>query len=165
MIDIPRMAISIQQPWAFLIVSGRKHIENRTWKVSNPGLRFRGPVAIHAGKSFDRYAKEDMEFGVHPVTGARFAETSNLQTLGPSHDYFARMLAGELNGGIVGVAEVVDVVTESDSEWFVGKYGLVIANAQPVPFIPCSGALGFFDWRETDRKARERRAAKETATA
>ena len=48
MIDIPRLAISVRQPWAWAIVHGGKDIENRDWKASNPGLRFRGAVAIHA---------------------------------------------------------------------------------------------------------------------
>ncbi|WP_206002040.1 ASCH domain-containing protein [Paraburkholderia aromaticivorans] len=37
-------ALSIRQPWAWLIVKGHKDIENRTWST-----RFRGRVLIHAG--------------------------------------------------------------------------------------------------------------------
>lgn len=40
--------LSIRQPWAWLIVNGYKTIENRTWRVND-----RGPILIHAGKSFD----------------------------------------------------------------------------------------------------------------
>lgn len=47
-------------------------------------------------------------------------------------------------GGIVGVARVVDCVTEMDSQWFYGKFGFVLRDAMPVPLIPCKGALGFF---------------------
>lgn len=42
-------AITIKQPWASLIVSGLKDIENRTWKTN-----FRGRVLIHAGKTRER---------------------------------------------------------------------------------------------------------------
>ncbi len=49
-----------------------------------------------------------------------------------------------LMGGIVGVMEIVDCVSESDSHWFQGEYGFVIENARPLPFIPCKGALSFF---------------------
>ena len=38
--------ITIKQPWASLIVSGLKNIENRTWKTN-----FRGRVLIHAAKT------------------------------------------------------------------------------------------------------------------
>lgn len=38
-------AITISQPYASLIASGEKWVENRTWATS-----YRGPLAIHAGK-------------------------------------------------------------------------------------------------------------------
>lgn len=47
-------------------------------------------------------------------------------------------------GGIVGIMDIVDCVSESDSPWFQGPYGLVIENARALPFIPCKGALSFF---------------------
>jgi hypothetical protein len=47
-------------------------------------------------------------------------------------------------GGIVGVADIVDCVTASKSPWFVGNFGFVIANARPLPFYACRGALGFW---------------------
>lgn len=47
-------------------------------------------------------------------------------------------------GGIVGMARIVDCVDKSDSEWFFGKYGFVLADAFPVELIPCKGQLGFF---------------------
>jgi hypothetical protein len=46
-------AISVRQPWAWLIVHGGKDIENRTWRTN-----FRGRVYIHAGKEFDEKALE-----------------------------------------------------------------------------------------------------------
>lgn len=47
-------------------------------------------------------------------------------------------------GGIVGHVEIVDCVDRSDSEWFFGKFGFVLRNPRPLPFIPCLGKLGFF---------------------
>jgi hypothetical protein len=47
-------------------------------------------------------------------------------------------------GGIVGLARIVDCVTEMDSQWFFGRYGFVLRDAFPVPLIPCRGQLGFF---------------------
>ena len=38
-------ALTVKQPWASLIVTGVKDIENRTWKTN-----FRGRLLIHAGK-------------------------------------------------------------------------------------------------------------------
>lgn len=41
-------ALSIRQPWAELILSGRKTIETRSWRTS-----WRGLIAIHAGWVID----------------------------------------------------------------------------------------------------------------
>ncbi len=54
---------------------------------------------------------------------------------------------GEYNlprGGIVGMARIIDCVTEMDSQWFYGRYGFVLRDAFPVPLIPCRGKLSFF---------------------
>jgi hypothetical protein len=43
------------------------------------------------------------------------------------------------------MVEVVDCITTSDSPWFIGPFGFVLAN--PVAFavtVPCKGRLGFF---------------------
>ena len=55
-------ALTICQPYAHLIVIGEKRVENRTWAT-----RYRGPLAIHAGKSLEWMGGEkptaDMAFG------------------------------------------------------------------------------------------------------
>lgn len=48
-------------------------------------------------------------------------------------------------GGVVGMARIVDCVTQMESNWFFGRYGFVLRNAFPLPLIPCRGALGFFN--------------------
>ena len=37
--------LSIQQPWGSIICSGLKHVENRTWGLSNLPVR----ILIHVG--------------------------------------------------------------------------------------------------------------------
>lgn len=153
--DLPDFALSIQQPWAWLIVNGHKDIENRSWRTSR-----RGPVAIHAGK------KEDIDCLValthnggpyHPVNGRDFPIDTGQRLVGSDgvFDLFSPPAWHDQKGGIVGVAEIVDCIDRSSSEWFVGEYGFVLRDAQPVPFIPCRGTLGFFDWR-TDMQGAER---------
>ena len=44
-------AISIRQPWADLIIQGKKTLELRSWSV-----RYRGPLAIHASQTMDEAA-------------------------------------------------------------------------------------------------------------
>lgn len=130
--NLPDKALSIMQPWAWLIVNGHKDIENRDWTT-----RYRGPVAIHAGKKVDWDCGASLwEANAHPVTGE--ALTFDPQPGGRMPD----------TGGIVGVAEIVDCVDSSGSPWFVGRYGFVIRNARPVPFIAVKGALGFFNWQD-----------------
>jgi hypothetical protein len=50
-------------------------------------------------------------------------------------------------GGIIGSVEIVDIVTESESPWFEGPFGLVLRDPRPCLFIPARGALGFFRWK------------------
>ncbi len=47
-------------------------------------------------------------------------------------------------GGVVGMARIVDCVTQMKSDWFFGKFGFVLRDAFPIPLIPCRGQLGFF---------------------
>ncbi len=123
----PLLALSIMQPWAWLIVNGHKSIENRSWRCHK-----RGPVLIHAGKKLDKDAWQDLCVGSHPVNG-----TDLPAEIDPPF--------GIDLGGIVGMAEIVGCITESDDPWFVGRFGIVLCNARPLPFQPCKGQLGFFD--------------------
>ena len=52
------LAISIRQPWAWLIVNGYKDIENRSW--CPPEKVIDQSVLIHAGKA--KPTKEDLTF-------------------------------------------------------------------------------------------------------
>lgn len=116
------LTLSIRQPWAWLIVNGHKTIENRTWHT-----RYRGPILIHAGKGMTRDEYED---------AADFALDRGVQV----------PLFGALKrGGIVGRARVVDCVTSHASPWFFGPFGFVLDDIEPLPFVPCRGALGFFE--------------------
>ena len=135
-------ALSIMQPWAWLIVNGHKDIENRAWKPTNPGLRFRGRVLIHAGKRMDPDLRDPDDWAWRDVSRP---------------DQFDL-------GGIVGAATITDCVTESQSRWFHGRYGFVMRDARPIPFVPCLGALGFFAV-PPDVSARLRALAEEASDA
>ena len=116
-------ALSVQQPWAWLIAHGWKDIENRDWRA---GLR--GPFLVHASKTFDQ-AGWDMV--------ALHAEALGIPTRElPAPSSFER-------GGIVGRVRIVDCVEDSPSPWFVGRYGFVLESAEPLPFSPCRGMPGF----------------------
>lgn len=130
MIDsLPRLALSIRQPWAHCVVSGWKPVENRSWRRDNPGIKYRGEFAVHASMGMTREEYEDC---------AHLCRQLGFECPPP---------ADLLRGGIVGVATITDIVSEMDSDWFFGPKGLVIEDARPVDFIPVGGQLGFFDWK------------------
>lgn len=117
------VALSIRQPWAWLILHAGKDIENRSWPT-----RFRGRFLIHASKGMTRDEWAD---------AAGFAFRIGVRDM-PEY------LDNE-RGGIVGSVELVNCVTESRSPWFCGEYGFVLRQARPLPFLPYKGALGFFN--------------------
>ena len=115
-------ALSIRQPWAWLIAHGWKDVENRTWKNG-----FRGWFAIHAARAVP---KED-------------------ELVAIEREYTVMIPRGELcYGGLIGTAWLKDCVRESKSRWFEGPYGFVIERAEPMPFIPVRGSLWFFELRD-----------------
>ncbi|PWE32750.1 hypothetical protein DDZ14_08365 [Maritimibacter sp. 55A14] len=114
-------AISIRQPWADAILHHGKDVENRNWYTP-----YRGPVLIHAAKAWGPAERADLEL-IAQIIGRDLPATK------------PRL------GGIVGRAEIVDCVTEMASPWFFGRFGFVLRNAEPLPFQPCRGALGFFE--------------------
>ena len=134
MTDLPPLALSIRQPWAWAIVNAGKDIENRSWATT-----FRGPVCIHASKGMtNREWDEAMEFIDRTFPLPLVAQLGRRRSASGS-DEAAR-------GGIIATAEIADCVTQSESPWFCGTYGFVLRNVQPVPFIPVKGLLGFFRW-------------------
>lgn len=125
-------ALSIRQPWAWLIVHGYKDIENRDWPTS-----FRGKLLVHAGQTMTRKFYE-ATVGELRLSGLCPADL-------PAYEDLPR-------GGLVGWTRVVDCVTEHPSPWktsypFEGmpSYGFVLRDSSTIPFVPWKGRLGFFN--------------------
>lgn len=120
-------ALSIRQPWAWLIVNGHKDIENRTWHT-----KYRGRFLVHASAGCTRRAwGEAIQFAL---------ERGLIETP------FEVPALNELQrGGIIGSVELVDSVDHSDSPWYMGEKGFVLRDPKPLPFTPMKGRLGFFD--------------------
>ncbi len=112
-------ALSIKQPWAWLIVNGYKHIENRKWRTN-----YRGHLLIHAPM------KDDKE-------GYKWVR-ENTNIVLPAVKEIER-------GGIVGSVKLVSVVTEDPSIWFFGPFGFVLEKQCKSEFIPLKGKLGIFN--------------------
>jgi hypothetical protein len=125
-------ALSIKQPWAALIAAGRKTIEVRTWPVSR-----RSPVLIHAAKVPD----------LRPEGWAAI-DTPELKTL------------SQLQGGIIGVADLADCIRYDSAEAFAADaprhfnatgwfrpprmYGFAFESARVLSFVPWTGNTFFF---------------------
>lgn len=119
----PELALSIRQPWAWLITHGYKDMENREWRT-----HVRGWVLVHAASRLP--AKWDW------AAAALFAGERGVQI--PCH-------RGAPLGCLVGVARIDDCVTYSTSRWFVGPYGFLIGRAAAFQEpVPCAGTLKYF---------------------
>lgn len=120
-------ALSIRQPWAWLILYGGKDIENRTWHT-----KLRGRFLVHASAGMTRSEYADAyQFFLESGAGQspfEFPEFASLQ-----------------RGGIIGSVELVDSVDHSDSPWYVGQKGFELRDPRPTPFIPFKGRLQFFE--------------------
>lgn len=101
-----------------------KTIENRNYDFTNG---YRGPILIHQSKTFEQDAI--------PVWCRRIPGIERI---------FSLRQEGYPHGAIVGKAELVDMIDESDDPWFMGDYGLVLANAQPIYPVAYRGQLGLF---------------------
>jgi len=135
--DLPRLALSVRQPWAWAIVFAGKDIENRSWSCYSSNRRFRGRCAIHASAGMTRYEyTEASEF------------MASVGITCPSPAELAR-------GAIIGTVEVIDGITKrapaASSRWFFGPFGLVLRDPEPLSEpLPVSGQLGFFEWQPTE---------------
>lgn len=132
--------ITIKQPWASLICSGIKDIENRTWPT-----KFRGRVLVHAASKSWLW---------HKV----------LQYLSPALKEFAiknkwtrTWLENLQTGAIIGSVEIVDCFINHPSIWAEKTDGYdldspIIHNwvlANPIMFpepIPAKGKLSFWEY-------------------
>lgn len=131
--EIPHLAaLSVRQPWAWALFYAGKDLENRDWRPTNPGLKQRGWIAIHASKGMTKaYYQEAAAY-----------MRDRLGIICPGPQDLPR-------GGIVGSVVIVNLVTKSDSPWFFGPYAFVLRDARPSSFRPASGMLGFFKWERS----------------
>jgi hypothetical protein len=123
----PLKAISIRQPWAMAIIYGDKDIENRSRRTTH-----RGPTLIHASAGMRQSEVDDFVTFVKARKLVRWAEGVQASEI--------------VRGGIIGIVDVLDCVDSSDSPWWMGPRGYVVANPRPLPFVPCRGTITPLFW-------------------
>jgi hypothetical protein len=133
--DLPDIALSLRQPWAWLVVQGHKALENRVWH-RRPPARF----WVHASKTMTR---------LDYVAATRVAREVDPALRLPTREEL-------LFGGVVGLTACTGVLPYADPDlveqgllelrpWqMTGQYAYQLADMTPVPFVACKGALGFF---------------------
>ena len=121
-------ALSLKQPFAELILQGRKSIELRKWNT-----RFRGEFLIHASKTVDRKSMERFGFSELP-TGCIVGKV----TLTDVKRY--------LNEGEHRKDRNLHLASI-----FWGKYGFVLKSPERIPPIKVNGKLGFWDCELTEK--------------
>lgn len=130
-------ALTLQQPWATLLATGRKRIETRSWKTS-----YRGPIAIHAAARIPARIKnevlEPVGVRIHPVDNpvawalhcAGYAAWGEDRASIYSPRYLSRDIAQDQPlplGKVLAIADLVDVVPISACDW--NTTGFMVENA------------------------------------
>ncbi len=138
-------ALSLKQPWAALLVHGRKTIEVRRWPT-----RFRGRVLIHAARVPD----ERPEAWAHVSPEVRPTALLGGGIIG----------AGTLTGCRSYVsAETFDVDRSAhlnDPSWFeeAGLFGFAFADLEVLPFRRYPGWVRIFEVKDELPRRRPRQS-------
>ena len=150
------MALTISQPFASLIASGEKWIENRTWFTT-----YRGPLAIHAGKGTQYLTAKELKQYPHAaiIAVGYLVECFELARLDARDDDepICTPRWSDVCSKTVG-----DVKAHKHAE---GPWCWVLGGVVKVDAIPARGAQGL--WFPSDAEGRLRellRKAKEATT-
>lgn len=121
-------AITVQQPWATLIILGLKEFETRSWYTN-----YRGRIAIHSGKKPPTdeqllragLKREDCPLGV--VLGTAFL----VDCLHMDQDLIDRQSVKEKGFGF----------------WELGRWAFRLVDIHHLPiYEPCKGQLGIWNY-------------------
>ncbi|OLN21413.1 2-oxoglutarate dehydrogenase E1 [Domibacillus antri] len=146
-------AITIKQPWATLIALGEKRFETRSWQT-----KYRGQIAIHAGKSIDKEACEDTwikstlaEHGIRSYkdlpTGAVLA-IAEIQDCHKVVTNFCNQIAITTGPGISGLEIKFGDYTE-------GRFAWELDNIKTLPSpVDAKGKLSLWEWDHADEAKR-----------
>lgn len=134
--------LTINQPFATLIVEGLKEYEFRTWKTN-----YRGEILIHAGKSVDKKAMKKYEYlGLEYPKSCIIGKATITDCI--KIDDNARKILKEKNSIIY--SNIID-----NKDW--NGYGFKLENVEKLENIEVCGKLSFweFDYSQICGKRKE----------
>lgn len=134
--------LTINQPFATLIVEGLKEYEFRTWKTN-----YRGEILIHAGKAVDKKAMKKYEYlGLEYPKGCIIGKATITDCI--KIDDNARKILKEKNSIIY--SNIID-----NKDW--NGYGFKLENVEKLENIEACGKLSFweFDYPQICGKRKE----------
>ena len=134
-------ALSLTQPWPWIIFNLGKDVENRVWTTKH-----RGPFLIHASKG---YSKAKWMAAYDWIAQHVGTDTANMLPEWDEDDVLFR-------GGIVGVASIHDVIGPCEGwmgndgpcrrRWHMHEqHGFLLRNVRPLPFLAVPGRQRWFD--------------------
>jgi len=140
------ICLSIRQPWASLVVSGRKTIETRIWSFrwcANLAKLHGQRIAIHAGKRLDTHAIP-AEFSLKDIQTEWQLGGIICTALLKGHKFYESPedFSADRKLHLCPRMDEVDFMQLSEDQRVLG---LVLADPRQVDFIPCPGRLGFFE--------------------
>jgi len=144
---VPARALTLSPPWHYLMLHvpppARKDVENRVPGFN--GHKFRGWCWVHAAGAFkvgDYQAATEAAY----AHGVQLGEWPTYEAFRAGKTMDGHPLP---RGGVVGAFNVTGYMPPTEHPtmpWhFKNHHGFPVANATPVPFVPCPGMLGF--WR------------------
>ncbi|MDD5700027.1 MAG: ASCH domain-containing protein [Candidatus Nanoarchaeia archaeon] len=116
-------ALSLKQPFAELILEGKKKIELRKWNTN-----FRGEFLIHASKNPDEEAMKG--FGFNSLVNGAILGKANLVDV--KHYQNDEEFNEDKNLHL------------ASREW--GDFGFILKNPERIKPIPTKGSLGFWEF-------------------
>jgi hypothetical protein len=144
-------ALTISQPFATLIASGEKWVENRRWYTT-----YRGPLAIHAGKGLQYLDREEIKD--YP-TGLIIA-TARLSACVVREELQRMSFHSTTNGNELIPGAKVTWRQAFDHAYTEGPFCWILENVQQIDPVPIKGqqglwAPGAFEVRSFNAKVEE----------
>lgn len=134
-------ALSIRQPWAYLICAGIKDVENQTWRTN-----YRGKILVHAPGEWDNRSR---------CMNRLFTQRQwDTLTIGVRYEMTIQYFVKFPTSAIIGSVEIVDCIDNSQSIWAEDHcYHWVLKN--PVlfdkPILNVKGKLSFWNYQPERR--------------